>query len=116
LPGAFTGQWNPLYWLGGEMPNPGPNVSNFLTMLMPPELLLKIFAPFSMFALGFGAWLFFRQLGLNPVVCALGGVAAGLNMHFLSNACWGLGNWNISFAMIFLGMAALSATAIRQTW
>ena len=37
-------------------------------------------------------------------------------MHCFSNACWGLGEWNIAIAMIFLAVAALVTDSIRQTW
>ena len=50
------------------------------------------------------------------MVCVLGGLAAGMNMHCFSNACWGLGTWNISISMIFLAVAALVTDSIRQTW
>ena len=81
-----------------------------------PEIYLKVYAPFTLLFLGFSAWIFFRQLGFDPMVCALGGVAAGLNMHFFSIACWGLGSWNLAAGMIFLALAALSTNSIRQTW
>jgi hypothetical protein len=50
------------------------------------------------------------------MVCVLGGLAAGLNMHCFSNACWGLGIWNVAISMIFLALAALVTDGIRQTW
>ncbi len=85
-------------------------------MLLSPEIFLKIYAPFSLLFLGFSAWLFFRQLQFNRWVCVLGGLAAGLNMHFFSNACWGLGAWNMATGMIFLALAALNAKSIPQLW
>jgi hypothetical protein len=77
---------------------------------------MKIFTPLTMVLLGFSAWLLFRQWRFAPMVCVLGGLAAGLNMHFFSVACWGLGTWNICCAMIFLAFAALVTPAIQQTW
>ena len=40
--------------------------------------------------LGLGAWCFFRQSGLAPAACLLGGLAATLNSSFFSAACWGV--------------------------
>ena len=87
-----------------------------MTMVLSPEIFLKIYAPFSLFFAGFCAWLFFRQLQFNPAVCLLGGVATGLNMHFFSIACWGLGSWNMAAGMIFLALAALCSKSIPQIW
>ncbi len=83
---------------------------------MPRELFLKIYPPMTLLLVGFSAWFFFRQLKFNPTVCVLGGLAAGLNNHFFSVACWGTGMWNISTAMVFLSMSALSTRAIKQLW
>ena len=87
-----------------------------LATLFSPVAYLKIYAPFTLLFLGFSAWLFFRQLNFGPMVCVLGGVAAGLNSHFLSNACWGLGNWNLSAGCTFLAMAAFYAKSIPKVW
>jgi hypothetical protein len=116
LPGRFTGTWSDLSWLGGEAPAASPNITMLVTSLVSPVAFLKIYAPFTLLFLGFSAWLFFRQLKFSPMVCVLGGVAAGLNSHFLSNACWGLGNWDLSAGCIFLAMAALYAKSIPRIW
>ncbi len=116
LPGRFTGTWQSIGWLGIEAPASAPSISAFLATIVSSEIYLKIYAPLTLLFVGFCAWLFFRQLEFEPMVCALGGVAAGLNMHFFSIACWGLGAWNVSAGMIFLALAALSAKRIRQTW
>src|SRR5208282_4625031 len=49
-------------------------------------------------------------------VSIIGGLGAGLNMHFFSNACWGLGQWNVSAAMVFVSMAILVSPNIRPPW
>lgn len=116
LPGAFTGKWGWGGWVGMEGVAAAPTISAILTMLLSPEIFLRIYAPFSLFFVGFCAWVFFRQLKFNPAVCLLGGVATGLNMHFFSNACWGLGIWNMAAGMIFLALAALCSKSIPQTW
>jgi hypothetical protein len=115
LPGAFFACWNDYFWVGG----PGIvslNLSNLGVALFSPEHHLKFYAPATMFFLGFGAWFFFRQLRFAPVVCVLGGLGAGLNMHFLSNACWGLGNWNVCCGMILIALGILVSADIRPLW
>jgi hypothetical protein len=116
LPERFAGTWRDLAWLGGEAPAASPDITMLLMTLVSPVTYLKIFAPFTLLFLGFSAWLFFRQLDFSPMVCVLGGVAAGLNAHFFSNACWGLGNWNLAAGCTFLAMAALYAKAIPKVW
>ncbi|MGA2748501.1 MAG: hypothetical protein ABSG59_06975 [Verrucomicrobiota bacterium] len=112
----FTGVWRSLSFLGSQAPAASLTVSTFLQLVLSPEIYLKVYAPFSLFFVGFCAWVLFRQLQFNPVVCALGGVAAGLNMHFFSIACWGLGSWNIAAGTAFLALAAFHAGSIRQVW
>ena len=116
LPAAFTGVWHTASWLGIEGVASAPSLSAILALLLSPEVFLKIYAPFSLFFVGFCAWVFFRQLGFNTAVCVLGGVAAGLNMHFFSVACWGLGSWNIAAGMVFLALAVVHAKSIPQIW
>ena len=116
LPARFSGAWYNLAWLGDGAPAAAPTVSVALRMILSPVLYLKIYAPFTLLCVGFSAWLFFRQLRFNPVVCVLGGLAAGLNMHFFSIACWGLGSWNIAVAMAFLALAAVSSPTLNPIW
>jgi hypothetical protein len=116
LPEAFTGRWHWASWVGKEGVAEAPTLSALLALIFSPEFFLKIYAPFSLFFAGFCAWVFFRQLEFNPAVCLLGGVATGLNMHFFSIACWGLGSWNMAAGMVFLALAALSAKSIPQIW
>lgn len=116
LPSAFTGTWHCGGWVGMEGPAVTPTISAILALIFPPEIYLKLYAPFTLFFLGFCAWVFFRQLKFNPAVCLLGGLAAALNMHFFSIACWGLGSWNIAAGMIFLALAALNAKSIPHFW
>ena len=56
------------------------------------------------------------QLKFSPLASVAGGLAAGLNMHCFSDACWGTGTWNIAMAMTFLAVAALVTDSIRHTW
>src|SRR5580700_4732679 len=115
IPGAFFACWNDYFWLGGPSVV-SLNLSNLCMGLVGPEHHLKFYPPGSMFFLGFSAWFFFRQLRFAPVVCVLGGLGAGLNMHFLSNACWGLGQWNVCCGMIFMALGILVSSDIRPVW
>ncbi|MGO8701912.1 MAG: hypothetical protein ACLQVY_29875 [Limisphaerales bacterium] len=116
LPERFLGTWRNLSWLGGEGPAASPTISMLLLTAASPVMFLKTFAPFTLFFVGFSAWVFFRQLQFNPAVCLLGAMAAALNMHFFSIACWGLGTWNVAAGMIFLALAALCAKSVKQFW
>ena len=116
LPGTFSGNWQDLNWIGGESPSAAPNISALLGTLFPQEIFMKFYAPLAMLIFGLSAWLCFREIGFRPIVCLLGGLAAGLNMHVFSIACWGLGTWVISFAMMFLAIAALASKSISQWW
>jgi hypothetical protein len=116
LPGSFFGYWSDFYWLGGANVAFPPNLSNICMAILSPEVHLKIYAPLSMFFLGFSAWFFFRQLRFSPMVCVIGGLGAGLNMHFFSNACWGLGEWNVCCGMIFIALGILVSPDIEKLW
>jgi hypothetical protein len=116
LPGTFAGHWMPLFWIGGSSISSSPSFSTLLQMIFPPEIFLKIYAPLTMLFLGVGAWLFFRGLGFAPPVCIVGGLGAGLNMHYFSNASWGLGNWGMSASMVFVALAILVSPSVRPLW
>ena len=62
------------------------------------------------------AWLLFRELGFAPVVCALGGLAAALNMNTFSHSCWGLGSRAIVLALALLALAALQSMSRGRAW
>ena len=116
LPDTFSGAWVDYWWIGMDIPASSPTLATILALVVSPAMYMAIFTPFTMLLLGFSAWVLFRQLKFAPMVCVLGGLAAGMNMHCFSNACWGLGTWNISIAMIFLAVAALVTDSIRQNW
>jgi len=116
LPDTYFGHWLDHWWIGMDIPASSPTLATILATFISPEVYLAIFTPLTMLLLGFSAWVLFRQLKFAPMVCVLGALAAGLNMHCFSNACWGLGTWNIAISMIFLAVAALVTDSIRQTW
>ena len=116
FPGVYLGHWSDLSWLGAAGVSAAPTLTSFFESVFSPELFMKTFAPLSLLFLGFSVWLLFRQLRFAPMVCVVGGLAAGLNMHFFSTACWGQGTWNMSTGSMFLAMAALVSPNIRQAW
>jgi len=116
LPGAIFSCWSDFFYIGGPNVAFPPNLSNFSMAIFSPEHFFKIYAPGSMLFLGFATWFFFRQLRFAPMVCVVGGLAAGLNMHFFSNACWGLPQWNVCTAMIFIALGVLVSSEIRTLW
>jgi len=116
FPAVFLGHWSSESWIGGQWPAASPNIDAWLGCLVSPQIFLKIFTPVSMLILGFSFWLLFRQLNFGAPVCILGGLAAGLNMHFFSVACWGLGTWCLAAGMTALALAALVSPNIKQFW
>ncbi|MEO5801892.1 MAG: hypothetical protein ABIR24_00055 [Verrucomicrobiota bacterium] len=116
LPGTFTGNWQDSNWIGAESISAAPNITALFGTIFPPEIMVKMYPPFAMLWLGLCAWLCFRELGFRPIVCILGGLAAGLNMHAFSFAAWGLSHWVISLAMMFLAIAALVSKSIKRGW
>jgi hypothetical protein len=116
LPASFLGSWSDFYWLGGQVAAFQPDLSNLCMAILSPVHHLKFYAPLSMLFLGCGAWFFFRQLRFAPMVCVLAGLGAGLNTHFFSNACWGLGWWDVCVGMIFFALGILVSPQIRPLW
>lgn len=116
LPGTFSGHWSTLEWVGGVVPSSSPAFSTLLQIILPPQIYMKIFVPACMFFLGFGAWLFFRQSGFAPGVCVVGAIGAGLNMHYFSNATWGLGTWAVAAGMVLIALAVIVSPSIKPPW
>ncbi len=116
LPGMFTGYWSDFWWIGGAVPSSSPSLSSLFASLLVPEHYLKVYAPLTMVFLGCCVWFFFRQLRFAPIVCVIAGLGAGLNMHYFSNACWGLGTWVVSAAMVFVALGIVVSPDIRQLW
>ncbi len=121
---AFTGYWEDLNWVGSEQPSALPNLTQAIYLLLGPLFqgregavtFAKFYAPVALLVLGLCVWFFLRQLRFQPAVCVLGGAAAVLNMNAFSNACWGLPSWTLAWGCVFLALAALVSSSIRQTW
>jgi hypothetical protein len=116
LPGAIFACWADFWWIGGPNVAFPPNLTNICMAILSPEHHLKFYVPLSMFFLGFGAWFLFRQLRFSKMACVIGGLGAGLNMHFFSNACWGLPQWCTCAALIFIALGVLVSPHIEKLW
>ncbi len=116
LPGTFTGFWGDFWWIGGVNLTPSPSLTTLFATVFSPEHYLKVYAPLTMLFLGFCAWFFFRQLRFSALASVVAGLGAGLNMHFFSNACWGLGTWNVSCGMVFVALGILVSPHVRPLW
>ena len=116
LPYAFTGCWADFWWIGGAPPSPSLTLSTFLATILSPEHYLKVYVPLTALFLGFCVWFFFRQLRFSALASVLTGVGAGLNMHFFSNACWGLGTWTVCCGMVFVALGIIVSPYVKPLW
>lgn len=116
LPGRFTGCWNDLNFVGYSEGAALPGIGFGLQYLLKPVFFSKFYVPLALLILGFGAWCFFRQLGLNSAACVLGGLAATLNSAFFSVACWGVAAHAITVGLCFFALAALANTGSPLRW
>ena len=113
---AVRGFWQPRNWIGEEIVIPQLSIEVGVWAAFGRLIFAKFMVPFSLTILGSCAWLFFRQLGLNPAVCLLAGLASALNMNFFSNACWGQNSRPLTLATSFLAAAALVSATKNRYW
>jgi len=116
LPDRLVGCWQDLNLIGYAEGYTMGGISFALGTLLKPLLFSKFYAPLGILILGIGAWLFFRQMGLAPVACLLGSLAAALNSGFFSVACWGVVQHTLAVGMTFMALAALADNSSRQRW
>ena len=116
VPETFSGGWQDLNSIGFREGGAFPDITYGLLLLLGPIGFSKFYAGLVMLILGLSAWCFFRQAGLAPIACWLGGLAAALNSSFFSAACWGVGTHPLTLAMNFLALAALMDTSSRRRW
>jgi hypothetical protein len=116
LPERFTGDWQDLNAVGYREPGAMPDISYGLQLILKPVGFSKFYAIVSLLILGLSAWCFFKQSGLAPPACILGGLAAVLNSSFFSDACWGVAGHAIAVGMIFLALAALTDNTSSRRW
>lgn len=108
LPERFTGCWQDLNSAGYREPGAMPDITYGLLLLLKPVGFSKFYVIITLTVLGLGAWCFFRQWGLAPPACILGGLAAVFNSTFFSDACWGTAGHCIAVGMVFFALAALA--------
>lgn len=115
-PGSgMKGVWLDLNWMGfngGVIP---PSITEGLRLMLGVHNFSKFFAPTALFLVGLCAWFFFRELGLSPLACGLGGLGAALNSDFFATACWGVASQPICFALGYLAMG-LVANLKHRPW
>ena len=108
LPGTFLGQWNDLNWLGNEDVAAPPNMTNLIRYLLGTLGFAKFDAFLATLFAGLCGGLFFRAIGGNTWVCAMGGIAVAFNSNNFSNACWGLGSRPLCFGGVMLALAMVA--------
>ena len=114
LPGAFTGYWDDLNWVGEEHPSALPDFSMLLGLIVNSSVIYsKVYAPLALLFLGMAGWFFFRRLEFHPLVCLLGAIAFAFNMNAFSNACWGLPSRATTLASILFALGALHLQSVR---
>jgi hypothetical protein len=116
LPQAFQGVWYDLNYTGMNGGSFSPTITSTLLWLLGPLYFAKFYVPLVCLFLGLCAWLFFRQLGLHPLACILGALAAMLNSNFLSTAAWGVGPQVLCFGLNFLALTAAISRSPRWRW
>jgi len=116
LPERFTGCWEDLNLLGDRDWGAAPSISFGLQYLLGPFLFSKFYTPVALLLLGVGAWCFFRQSGLVPAACLLGGLAAALGSGCFSAACWGVAGHAIAVGMTYFATAALVSRSAPVRW
>jgi hypothetical protein len=108
---AWKGVWQDLNWIGIENPAALPNTAALFWFALgnEPVHFAKFYVPISLVLLGLSLWILLRQFGFRHSVCALGAIAAALNMNSFSHACWGLPSRAITQASMFLALAAIQS-------
>ena len=115
VPEGFSGMWGNLNWLGVEGVAPA-SLTSIAQWVLGPLGYAKFWIPLACVFLGLSAWIFCRALKFSPWACVLGGLIAALHSDPFSNACWGQVSRPMSFASMFLALAALQAGAGWQAW
>ena len=89
-PKTFTGAWWDVFWLGTNAGTAAPSLNFLVFFSLGPLLFAKFHAIIAVLILGWSACFFCRQLKFSQTVAGLCAIAAGLNMNYFSNICWGL--------------------------
>jgi hypothetical protein len=117
MPDMLFGTWVDLNWLGSESLSASPSFTGLLRTVLTPLQYGKFLPLISLLFVGLCASFCFRKLGLTPLACVLGGLAAGLNSDFFSTSCWGVASQTVGFGGMYLGigLAYESGNSLR-TW
>jgi hypothetical protein len=106
-PGTLTGSWADLNWLGKEGLNSSPTLSNLLLYLPTPDIWSRCEQPLTLLFVGLCACFCLCRMGLTPMACILGGLAAGLNSDFFSTSCWGVSSQTIGFGAMYVAVGLM---------
>jgi hypothetical protein len=118
MPKAFFPVWNDYSWIGmynGHYQLTFSGIFHwFAEVIDDGRARVSFYPPVAHFILGMCAWLFFRRIGCNARASVLAGLAAALNMNFMSNAAWGLPSRGLALAATFLALAAIETGIVVQ--
>jgi hypothetical protein len=112
----FFGGWLELNSIGYRTVGSQPGISQVPTLALDVVSFAKYYAPLTLLALGLAAGFFFRRLGLAPVACVLGALAATLNAGFFSTVCWGVAAQAVNVAASFVALGLLVRWKSRLHW
>jgi hypothetical protein len=115
-PGEFTAIWGDLNGLGASGGSASPGIVSIIHWILGPVGYSKFLAPIAMLILGWCAWFFIRRLKLSPLAAALGGLAAGLQSAWLSNACWGVASQQVAIGMTYLALGLVVSNTPETPW
>lgn len=104
MPDDLTGTWVDLNWLGGEYLPASPSFTSLLRCVLSPLSYGQLLPPVTLLFVGLCASFCFRKLGLSPLACILGGIAAALNSDFFSTSCWGVASQIVGFGGMYLAI------------
>jgi hypothetical protein len=116
MPELLAGSWQDLNTIGTSGGQAPPSITYGLLWLLGPVGFAKLYPPLVLLILGLGAWTCFRQLGLAPFACILGGLAAALVSTFFTAVAWGVGSQAICFGLAFLAVGLLARPTGRGQW
>jgi hypothetical protein len=104
LPSSFLGSWgdnNDIGYSGGAFPL---NLSVIFRWVFGPVGYAKFYAPYALFILGLGTWVFLRNLKLTWLATIAGTFAVVLNTCYFAGACWGVASAEIALGFDFLAL------------
>src|SRR5262249_24500802 len=116
MPSAFLYTWQDTNVLGQNNGGFSLPVTGVLLWLLGPIGFAKFDPPVILLLLPCSAGLFFWRMGLAPIACIFGALAAVLNSTFFSVACWGVGGHALAAGTTFLALAATVGDGGWRGW